>query len=504
MSRLGAAPAEEYTSLLCNSQYRTPPLPELCDPDAATDDTLALVLWSSFSSTWAAKHNIFGMGWTLAINTTLMMGSLALVAAASSCSSLVDEQLTALGLNSSKQPLFVWFFTISATLLVVSLGTALLSGYTSRLRVLPSQPGSEPHCEKLQLARLIRGTLAWSRSLALFGDAAMLFMAAPCSWLVLSSIDSWGGQLLWVFGLSIVSLTYLELHDPDMTQHTSWRTQELWRAGHSMVIGVIAWLLTLGWTDTMLQLLRQMSSENNSWLLLCCFGYAGIHSLAALCAAFTSRSQRERLVDNLPTQPTETRSNQITAIDGANFSMGLQLLRKVLLFSAARALIDSVTVVMDHHDDLQVEGAEWIYNPLLTRFGVAMSFAVLASAAVVISDRSIRKVRLMMLDVRSLRNGALFQKKLQTLERCNDLVDTMALGFSFLLAASFHQFVTSLIEEWGHQDQVPDLWGYSFGVLLAAGMVLLLLFSKLMTFIRELPAEVHRPVTEPLKAGLGL
>ena len=55
-----AAEAEECTSLLYSSPYGQHPLPQLQDPDHEPDDTLALVLWSSFCSVWAAKHNLFG------------------------------------------------------------------------------------------------------------------------------------------------------------------------------------------------------------------------------------------------------------------------------------------------------------------------------------------------------------------------------------------------------------------------------------------------------------
>jgi len=282
---------EECTSLLYSSPYGQHPLPQLQDPDHDPDDTLALALWSSFCSVWAAKHNLFGTEWTVGINAALMLAALALVSAASVTTDYADSLMAEAGLSREDQELSSWVFAVCSTVFCVSVGTALMLGYTKRLRVLPPQMDASVALEEHKTARLARGALAWSRSLALFGDGLALFLAAPWNWTILSSLGSTPAQLMWLLVLALSSVIYLELHDPDKT-HTSWRTQELWRSGHGFIIGVIAWLLALGWTDIMHFTLKNLAGSNSSWLLLCCFGYAGLHFLAAVLCMQARRSHR--------------------------------------------------------------------------------------------------------------------------------------------------------------------------------------------------------------------
>ena len=158
--------------------------------------------------------------------------------------------------------------------------------------------------------------------------------------------------------------------------------------------------------------------------------------------------------------------------------------------------MDSLTTIMDHHD-----GSGVIDSPLLTRFGIGTLATLVAAAATLVGNRRVSRAQLQLLDVRALQNSDLFQRNLGQLERCNDTVDSISLGIAFFLALSYHQVVTGMVAEWGHEDTSPDLWGYAFGALLASGLGALFLFNRLSGFSRALPADLHRPILEPLKEG---
>jgi len=446
---------------------------------------------SSYVSVWAAKHHVIPAPTAVISQGCLMLGALALLAAATETGTAhwMETGWNGLGTVSVTT---VWIYAAVISALIAFFGGVVMYKYDSLLaaRIQYRRDGTRWGTIKPTEAS------TFARGMALFTDTLSFFAAVVWS---KALVDSVGGASMWLYvgGAVLVSLSLSIGLSSSVEGGPSWtwQGQESTRTLQMFLVSSFSWMCALGWASASHRSLDQLANTGDPIAVMSAWGTTACTLMSAVILLTQSNRHAVRLLpdtneesDCTPLLGASGAPLESSVMHGEVFYLFEMLVRKGIVWTSMTTLFQAVMITFQ-----VFEGRTFRENPSSNNL---LMFAVFATgcAAFFVGglEQIARDANRRLYNSASLvdLNGhsdsqsnvpapssfalavARYSSRVEHLERTNDLVEAGIKGTAYLLALSWDRAIVSLIFD-RHGGRLSDLWGYAICAIVMAGLATL-------------------------------